>query len=162
MQWGAGHCAGSWGGGVGSVPTPQALRSASRPWLSIREPVTWQVPKQVFELRDAGLAQAGAESDLYLPALGWPHGGPMAHRWRGLSCPRWETRESGPAGLGSLPAGGEGQLPTVGAAPGGGGSAGVCFLISPFFRPLSLPSGAPEGWGGEAALPGPVSLQLSW
>lgn len=153
------------GRGVGSVPTPQALRSANRRWLSIREPITWQVPKQVFELRDVRLAQAGAESDLYLPALGRPHGGPMAHRWRGLSCPRWETRESAPE-LGAAAAQGWGASqqavrdscpmwvqPQVEAA-----QRGVCFLISPFFRPLYLPS---DSGGGGAALPGPVSLQLS-
>ena len=85
----------------------------------------------------------------------------------GLSGPRWETRGSAPAslgswtpGLGSNQAGSEGQrgrLPTVSAAPGWGwlswGGGGVRVVTSPVPQ-HPLP---PPGRMG-AALPGPASL----
>lgn len=171
---------GGWGGLRARSP---GLLSASRPQLSIREPVTWQVPKQVFELRDAGLARARSG-----PALRGTHGPWMPG---GLWCPRWETRGSAPEplgswspGPGSLPAGREGQLPTVGAAPegagstaGGGGASVSSWLLSSALSP----SPRAPGMGGlpsqglwafsfhrEEAPPaqhwvdGPGSLAASW
>ena len=116
------------GGGVGwGCPLP---RPCCWPRPSIREHVTWQVPKRGCQLRDAGLAEPGAQPDLYLRARGQPRWDPSPTDVGGLSGPRWETRGSAPAplgswtpGLGSNQAGSEGQrgrLPTVSAAPGWG------------------------------------------
>lgn len=144
LQWGAGHRA-------GSVPTPQASLSANGPWLRIREPVTWQVPKLVFELGNMGLAQAGTESDLYLSAPGQPHRGVWPTDVRGLSCPRRETGGGTPEPLGSWSPspGGPSVCPSWVQPCGGAGSVGAVSssLLAPLFNPLSLPSGSGVGCG---------------
>lgn len=145
LQRGAGHRA-------GSVPTPQASLSANGPWLRIREPVTWQVPKLVFELGNMGLAQSGTESDLYLSAPGQPHRGPVAHgcpggsrapggRLEGVPLSPWAAGAQARMGL---------RFAHSGCSPAGGGLAPWGLFPHLSSLPSSTLSPCPRapGWAG--------------